>query len=299
MEVKRLERIIYHMEVDGHLLEYSVVGTGTPILLFHGGHSNCREELGYERLVKSGFSIITPSRPGYGATSKELGETFELASRCYAKMLDQLDIKKVHIIAVSAGGPSGISFASMYPDRTNSLILQSAVTKEWLSKKSLNYKVAKFAFHPLTEKWTWKLVARLSNRNVQFMFKQFVPSFSKLPAEEVMKQMKDSDLEAFQRMNNRYRSGKGFLLDLEHTSKQFHHLLTAIQSPTLILHSLNDQAVSLEHAHHAKKSIPTSTLCLLDNWGHLLWIGKDAGDIHNQVEAFIKKHDLVNGHVTL
>lgn len=84
------------------------------------------------------------------------------------------------------------------------------------------------------------------------MFKQFVPSFSKLPAEEVMKQMKDSDLEAFQRMNNRYRSGKGFLLDLEHTSKQFHHLLTAIQSPTLILHSLNDQAVSLEHAHHAK-----------------------------------------------
>ncbi|MNR42613.1 hypothetical protein D3C85_1611470 [compost metagenome] len=42
-------------------LEYSVIGKGAPILLFHGGHSSCYEEFGYLPLLTSGYSIITPS----------------------------------------------------------------------------------------------------------------------------------------------------------------------------------------------------------------------------------------------
>lgn len=56
---------------NGALLEYTVVGIGTPILLFHGGHSNCHEKFGYKNLLEQGYSIITPSRAGYGSTSKE------------------------------------------------------------------------------------------------------------------------------------------------------------------------------------------------------------------------------------
>ena len=63
----------------GYSVEYSVVGKGAPILIMHGGHSNCKEELGYSELTGNGYSVITPSRPGYGNTSKELGVNINTA----------------------------------------------------------------------------------------------------------------------------------------------------------------------------------------------------------------------------
>ncbi|TWL43763.1 hypothetical protein CHCC15543_1441 [Bacillus licheniformis] len=70
-----MKRSIGTFEIDGLTIEYSRVGEGKPILVMHGGHSNCREEF------ESRFSIITPSRAGYGRTSKEIGDSLELA--CY------------------------------------------------------------------------------------------------------------------------------------------------------------------------------------------------------------------------
>lgn len=75
-------------------LEYSVVGDGNPILVFHGGHSNCKDEFGYEKLIEEGFSIITPSRAGYGETSSIIGENLNLACKAYVKLLDYLNIEK-------------------------------------------------------------------------------------------------------------------------------------------------------------------------------------------------------------
>ena len=131
-----MERILGTYFVDGQTIEYSITGkVGTPILVMHGGHSNCYEEFGYEPLVKSGFMLITPSRAGYGKTSKEVGENLSKASDYYVKLLDYLNIDKVHLLAISAGGPSGLYFASRYPDRVKTLTLQSAVTKEWLTSE--------------------------------------------------------------------------------------------------------------------------------------------------------------------
>lgn len=53
---------------EGMEIEYSIVGKGTPILVFHGGHSNCNEEFGYNELIERGYSIITPSIGGGNST---------------------------------------------------------------------------------------------------------------------------------------------------------------------------------------------------------------------------------------
>ncbi len=143
-------------------LEYSVIGEGIPILLLHGGHSGCREEFGYDRLLASGFSIITPSRAGYGRTSPiaDLGQ----ACRLYQSLLDHCPIRK-------------------------------------------------------------------------------------------------------------YGNG-----------------LTAIQAPTLIMHSQNDGSVPLSHPENAKALIPRSELCILDSWGHLLWIGKHAAEYDDALVSFLSAH---------
>ena len=147
-----MQRRIEQLAINGLTLEYSIIGEGEPVFVLHGGHSNCNEEFGYKALVENGFSINTPSRPGYGGTSREIGESLSTACEFYVKLLNHLQIGKVHLIAISAGGPSGIYFASTYPEKVKSLVLQSAVTKEWLTPQDIEFKVAKILFHPRIEK---------------------------------------------------------------------------------------------------------------------------------------------------
>lgn len=41
-------------------IEYIIRGNGPVILYLHCGHSNCKEKLGLEALIKAGYSILTP-----------------------------------------------------------------------------------------------------------------------------------------------------------------------------------------------------------------------------------------------
>lgn len=246
---RRVETITF----DGGTLEYSVTGKGTPILVMHGGHSNCYEEFGYTALIEQGYSIITPSRPGYGRTSKEIGKSLANACRFYVKLLDHLQIESVHVIAISAGGPSGICFASHYPERVNTLTLQSAVTKEWLTPKDTEYKLGEILFRPPVEKWIWKLISSLNNAFPRLMFRAMSPQFSTLPFQRIKSLMNEKDIEAFRKMNSRQRSGEGFLIDLSQTAAVSLKDLQAIICPVLIMQSVYDGLLDLSHAHHAKE----------------------------------------------
>lgn len=283
-----MERQVKLFKIDELTIEYSVIGKGDPVLIMHGGHSNCLEEFGYQALIDNGFSIITPSRPGYGRTSKEIGENLIGACDYYAKLLTHLGIKKVHIIAVSAGGASGIYFASRHPDKVLSLTLESAVTKEWLTSKDKEYRAARLLFHPSREKIVWKLISNLNNRFPNFLFKQIYSSFSQLPYHNVQGRLTEKDMEAFRRMNHRQRSGEGFFIDLEQTNQIDDGELARIACPTLIIHSQNDSAVPIEHANHAHQCIRSSKQIILNSWGHLIWLGDMSRMVDEKVIEFLR-----------
>jgi len=283
-----LERTIGTYAVDNQTIEYSVIGTeGVPVLVMHGGHSSCYEEFGYGSLVENGFKIITLSRAGYGKTSKEIGESLSKACDYYVVLLNHLGIEKAHLIAVSAGGPSGLYFASHYPERVKTLTLQSAVTKEWHTPKDKIYKIAQILFRPSMERMTWKLTSSMSNCFPDFMFKQMTPSFSTLPYKQIKEKMADEDTDEIRRMNNRQRSGYGFLIDLSQTKEITIKDLKAVSCPTLIQHSKHDGAVPLEHAYYAHQQIPDSRLCLLDTWGHLIWLGQGSEEVNKKLIEFL------------
>lgn len=283
-----MKRSIGTFEIDGLTIEYSRVGEGKPILVMHGGHSNCREEFGYRDLYESRFSIITPSRAGYGRTSKEIGDSLELACYYYMKLLDHLNIEKVHVVAVSAGGPSGICFASKYSERVESLILQSAVTKQWLTAKDIEYKVGQIIFRPPVEKAVWKLISALNNRFPEWIFKKMLSSFTTLPADQAMLKVTEGDIEEMRKMNNRQRSSRGFLLDLKNIDDLSFHHLKEISCPVLIMHCRYDRLVPAEHAYHAKKLIPFSEVYQADSWGHLIWLGTEGKSVSQKVISFLK-----------
>lgn len=286
-----MKRRVETFSVEGKTIEYSIIGEGIPILIMHGGHSNCHEEFGYRALAEQGFSLITPSRAGYGKTSKEIGGSLSSACEFYLKLVNHLKLEKVHLLAISAGGPSGIYFASHYSERVKTLTLQCAVTKEWLTPEDRSYNVAQILFRPKIERYIWKLVSFLNNQFPQYMFKQTIPSFSKLPYDEVVSKMKENDIEEIRKMNNRQRSGYGFLNDLSQTAMISSDDLQAISCPTLIMHSEYDGAVPLEHAYHANKHLPRSELFLLNSWGHLIWLGKESEEVDKELLDFFISHN--------
>ncbi|QCR34119.1 alpha/beta fold hydrolase [Lysinibacillus sp. SGAir0095] len=292
------ERVTEVIQLEGFQVEFTIVGEGEPIFVLHGGHSNCNEEFGYDFLIEQGYSLITPSRPGYGKSSKEMGESISVACDFYVKLLNHLNLDKIHVLAISAGGPSGIYFASKYPHFVKTLILQSAVTKEWLTPKDIEYKVASKIFHPKAEKVTWKLISFMNNKFPSFIFKQMFPSFSSLNYKEAKEKIAEWDTEEIRKMNNRQRSGYGFLIDLQQVNDLTVDDLESVACPTLIMHSKFDGSVPLDHAYFAHESISSSELCLLDTWGHLIWLGTSSYKTNEAAVKFLNKYKIEKTHFT-
>ncbi len=114
-------------------IEYEIVEAQGPTILFLHGTPG-----GYDG-PKSfpGFRVLAPSRPGYLRTPLDVGESPVEQAHAYAALLDTLDIDSVLAVGVSGGGPSAISFAAMYPEKTTALIAIEAVSQPDIDPPSL------------------------------------------------------------------------------------------------------------------------------------------------------------------
>ncbi len=266
-------------------IEYTWQGQGPVLLVMHGGHANCHETFGYAPLLAAGFSILTPSRPGYGQTPPTVGPTASAAADALIGLLDTLQIKQVAVIAISAGGPTALHLAARHPTRITKLVLESAVSQRWLRPTDALYQLARRMFHPRTEQITWFMFRALAKGAPRLAVSQMVGSFSTLPVATVMQQLSSTEIIAICQMIARQSSGQGFMLDLEHEVDA--SVLQAIAAPTLVVHSQQDKAVPFAHAQHAQAQIPQATLFTAPSWGHLIWLGAGASATEAQVIEFL------------
>src|SRR5690606_36543444 len=87
------------------------IGSGRAMLALHGGMGGFDQSwlLGQALLGDAqGYRVIGVSRPGYPGTDLALGASPEEQADLYADLLDTLGIGRVHVAAVSAGGPSAL-----------------------------------------------------------------------------------------------------------------------------------------------------------------------------------------------
>lgn len=267
------------------VVEYTLQGQGPVILSIHGGHSNCYEEFGYAALLRAGYTILTPSRPGYRRTPAVTGRTPEAAAAAMIGLLDALDIDEAVVLAFSAGGPTGLALAANFPQRVRKLVLESAVTTTWLAPGNRLYTVAKVMFHPISQHVTWFLLRTFSTLFPRWMARVMMTQFSSLNVDEIMQKIDAESIAAIVRMNRRQHSDRGFMLDIDHRVPP--EMLQRIQVPTLIVHSKYDNSVPFHHAEHAAAHIPTAELIAVETWGHLIWLGDHAAEVERQVLAFL------------
>jgi len=260
-------------------IEYRLEGRGPTVMVLNGGHCSRETRLSHEHLTAEGFSVLTPSRPGYDDTPPDVGRTAQEAADALAALLDTLQIPVVDVIGISAAGPTALAFAQRHPNQTRKLILESAMATDWdeQTKRRARMPVGRAG------KATWAVMHVLLQLFPTAMIKALLHDLTILNVDEVVKRMTASDLDFIKRMIKTSRSGVGFMNDIEHT---VHHLIT-IATPALVMYSPNDKTVSPKNAQRVASEVPTCELHEVPSDTHLIWIGPSAPAVWQRRLAFL------------
>lgn len=125
VEAARTEAMV---QVGRRELFVTEAGTGTPVVLLHGGGAGATGASNYSRNIDAlarHFRVIVPDMPGYGRSSTDLdhGDPFGDLAAAIRGLLDELGIEKAHLVGNSYGGAAALRLAMDRPDKVDRLIL--------------------------------------------------------------------------------------------------------------------------------------------------------------------------------
>src|SRR5207248_463655 len=106
---------------SGVRIEYLELGTGKPIVYFHGAGGAFRNAAFVPALAQQ-HRVLAPSRPGYDGSTGSCANAREEAD-VMAGFIRHVVDGPVHLVAESAGGAAGCWLAILEPDLIESLIL--------------------------------------------------------------------------------------------------------------------------------------------------------------------------------
>jgi pimeloyl-ACP methyl ester carboxylesterase len=117
------------VRLNGREVAYrDLAGTGTALLMVHGIGSNADTWADIpERLAATGLRVVAVDLPGHGESSRGPGD-YSLGSLASTlrDLLDYLGIGSVHLVGHSLGGGVSMQFAYQFPERVESMVLESS-----------------------------------------------------------------------------------------------------------------------------------------------------------------------------
>ena len=117
-----------YAKAGGMQLHYYEAGTGTPVVLLHGGGpgASAWSNFGRNLPVFAGrFRTLMVDQPGFGKSDKPpvTGSYFSFSADALAALLTELGIERVHLVGNSLGGGTAVRFALDHPERAGRLVL--------------------------------------------------------------------------------------------------------------------------------------------------------------------------------
>ncbi len=114
--------------VNGRPIFFAESGSGTPVVLLHGGGPGASGVSNYSRNIEAlaqRFRVIVPDLPGYGRSTKTLDQSdpFGYLADMIRGLLDELGIETAHLVGNSYGGAAALRLALDTPDRVDRLVL--------------------------------------------------------------------------------------------------------------------------------------------------------------------------------
>jgi len=274
-------------------IEYTLIGNGPVLLACHGTSANCYSTQVLESLTDAGFSLLTPSRPGYGRTPLDAGKTNAQAAEALIALLDCLKIQTCSVVAVSGGGPTGIALAARFRQRIQRLVLMAAISRPEDRPNEPSYR-NQMAFYGPLHGLQWGMLRMISNLSARGMARQTLAIFSTHDPEDALSRLSPEDIESIRRFYQGRSSRLGALNDATHTVGK--ELLQTISVPVLVVHSREDKSVPFSHAEWSLQNIPQAILCEAGFTGHFFWVGPDYKEIIEQMAAFLRIDSVDQNH---
>lgn len=274
-------------------VEYSEAGTGDPVLYFHGTGVTGDVMLTVESpMIEEGFRLIAPNRPGYGRTPLSPHHSAAACASVAAALLDLLGITSVSVMGSSGGAAFAASFAVNYPLRAKSLVLLCPQVHRWDHKRWL----------PTTSRWTLPLLKRPFLRRLLLMLyrilllRMTVAQFLKTEAGDRYPEVATD--QASQALCKQTLAAmcegmkySGFENDfLVFTKEEILSLKGAMETPTLIVHDVKDPLAPVDHVDWFVSKCLQCERVSVNAAGHLIWVGPDAGIMHQARVRFLKEH---------
>ncbi|WP_295461433.1 alpha/beta hydrolase [uncultured Thiodictyon sp.] len=113
-------------KVNGHRMYYLRAGSGSPVLLLHGGGDSGEHAFANQigALIDAGHEVIAPDQVGQGRTPGVPGPlSYGAMMQDTAALLRRLRIDSVDLVGFSDGGILGLMLAIRYPELVNRLVV--------------------------------------------------------------------------------------------------------------------------------------------------------------------------------
>lgn len=121
-----------YASVNGLKMYYEIHGSGTPLVLIHGGGSTIQTTFGRVLLLfASNHKVIAVELQAHGHTSDiDRPLSFEQDADDVAELLKQLQISKADIFGFSNGASTTLEMAIRHPQLVNKIIVASTFSKK-------------------------------------------------------------------------------------------------------------------------------------------------------------------------
>jgi pimeloyl-ACP methyl ester carboxylesterase len=274
------------IDLDVGRVEYRLDRRGPAcVLLCHGGHMRAGLALGEELFAELGYTVLVPSRPGYGRTPLRTGRSPAEFADAAAELSQQLGIGRLAaVVGVSAGGPTAVTMAARHPRLVQRLLLLGAVGFGPYPDRRTRL-AARVVFNPVTEPVTWAAVRTMLRLTPAGGLRLLLRGVSTGSVREVLAGLGDRHRATLVRLFGGMRSGRGFGNDLRGAVD----VTAQVTQPVLIIASRQDGGVSFAHAEALAASLPQAELVESGASSHFIWFGDDWPAIAETIREFLTR----------
>lgn len=256
---------------DGVKIAYASSGEGYPLLFVHGWASHLEwwakmprvEEFVHSKLA-SHYRYYRYDARGWGLSDRDVTD-FSLEKKLLdvEAVVENADLERFAIIAVSEGGPTAIKYAVANPERVSHLIL-----------------LGTFAWSPPPATPEERELLKAMMMTIGPGWGKDTPAFRQLWTARFMP---EGDLEMIRWFNELQRvsgSAETVMALIGSIARiDVRDLLPKIQAPTLVAHARGDLACPFEGGREIASMIPNARFLPLESNNHLMLPGEPANAV--------------------
>lgn len=275
-------------------IEVAREGEGPPVLALHGTPGGFDAALAMGRfLVRAGFEVVAPSRPGYLGTALDGRGAIDDQADLLAELLDTLAIPRVGVFSWSGGGPSGYRLAVRHPGRVGALVGFAAVSGHYDPPEQhlpdrllLNTRPGNWMLRFLIAHSPGQAIAGTLSTEGTLTKEEIEQRTAEILDDPAKRELV---LEVARIAGDRGPRRVGTENDLARFAEISSLELERITAPTLLVHGTADCDVPPEHSDRAASSIRGSELVRMERGTHFsLFVHPEAATVQERVVRHLR-----------